>query len=189
MNNIKRCGWVNEDKIYQDYHDQEWGVPLHDDRKLFELLTLEGMQAGLSWLTVLKKRIAFREAFDNFEIDKIINYSDGKVAELLNNEKIIRNKLKIRSVIRNAKAYQSVKEKYGSFDKFIWSYVDNEPIINHWATLKDIPANTPLSDNISKDLKKLGFNFVGSTIVYAFMQSAGMVNDHTKDCYIYKGDE
>ncbi|MDD2371250.1 MAG: DNA-3-methyladenine glycosylase I [Firmicutes bacterium] len=187
MSEIKRCEWVNSDKIYQDYHDLEWGIPIHDDKKLFEMLILEGMQAGLSWLTVLKKRAAFRKAFDNFEIDEIIKYDDKKIESLLNNKDIIRNRLKINSVIRNAKAFKSVQSKYGSFDSFIWSYVDNMPIINHWPILKEVPANTPLSDHISKDLKKMGFNFVGSTIVYAFMQSVGMVNDHTIDCYLYKG--
>lgn len=184
---INRCAWVNGDKIYKDYHDNEWGVPLHNDTRLFEMLILEGMQAGLSWLTVLKKREAFRLAFDSFDVDKVINYDQEKVARLMENKDIIRNRLKIESAIRNARAFKVVQKEYGSFDSFIWSYVDNEPIKNHYATLKEIPANTPLSDTISKDLKKRGFNFVGSTIIYAFMQSIGMVNDHTKDCYLYGG--
>ena len=185
---INRCAWVTEDKIYQDYHDKEWGVPLHDDRRLFEMLILEGMQAGLSWLTVLRKREAFREAFDGFDIDIVSKYDQEKVANLMENKDIIRNRLKIESVIRNAKAFLKVQEQYGSFDSFIWSYVNNKPIVNNYANLKEIPANTPLSDTISKDLKKLGFNFVGSTIIYAYMQSIGMVNDHTKDCYLYRRD-
>ncbi len=182
---IKRCAWVTEDKIYQDYHDNEWGVPLHDDRRLFEMLILEGMQAGLSWLTVLKKREAFRLAFDGFDVEKVINYNEEKIASLMENKDIIRNRLKIESAIRNAKAFKKIQDKYGSFDSYIWSYVGNKPILNHYGKLQDIPANTTLSDTISKDLKKLGFNFVGSTIIYAYMQSIGMVNDHTKDCYLY----
>ena len=182
---IKRCAWVTEDKIYQDYHDKEWGVPLHDDARLFEMLILEGMQAGLSWLTVLKKREAFRLAFDGFDLDKVINYDQEKIVSLMDNKDIIRNRLKIESAIRNAKAFKEVQKEYGSFDSYIWSYVSNEPIVNHYTNLQEIPANTPLSDTISKDLKKRGFNFVGSTIIYAFMQSIGMVNDHTKDCYLY----
>ncbi len=186
MENINRCAWVNEDKIYQDYHDKEWGVPLHDEVRLFEMLVLEGMQAGLSWLTVLKKREGFREAFDNFDIDKIIKYDDEKVKSLLENKDIIRNKLKIKAAIKNAKVYKMIQEKYGSFDNFIWSYVDYAPIVNHWATIKEVPINTPLSDKISKELKKLGFSFVGSTIIYSYMQSVGIVNDHTLDCYLSK---
>lgn len=185
---INRCAWVTEDKIYQDYHDLEWGVPLHDDRRLFEMLILEGMQAGLSWLTVLRKREAFRLAFDNFDIDQVINYDQSRIESLMENKDIIRNRLKIESAIRNAKAFKQVQERYGSFDSFIWSYVNHQPIVNHYANLKEIPANTPLSDTISKDLKKMGFNFVGSTIIYAYMQSIGMVNDHTRDCYLYRRD-
>jgi DNA-3-methyladenine glycosylase I len=188
-NIICRCDWVTDDKIYEDYHDREWGVPLHDDGRLFEMLILEGMQAGLSWLTVLKKREAFRLAFDGFDVDKVVNYDQEKIASLMENKDIIRNRLKIESAIRNAKAFKEVQTQFGSFDSFIWSYVENEPIINHYATLSEIPANTPLSDKISKDLKKRGFNFVGSTIMYAFMQSIGMVNDHTKNCYLYGRNE
>ncbi len=185
---INRCAWVTEDKIYQEYHDKEWGVPLHDEKRLFEMLILEGMQAGLSWLTVLRKREAFREAFDGFDLDKVIDYDQDKILSLMENKGIIRNRLKIESVIRNAKAFKRVQELHGSFDAFIWSYVGNKPIYNQYCTLADIPANTPLSDTISKDLKKMGFNFVGSTIIYAYMQSIGMVNDHTKDCYLYRRD-
>ena len=182
---INRCAWVTEDKIYMDYHDNEWGIPLHDDGRLFEMLILEGMQAGLSWLTVLKKREAFRLAFDGFDVDKVINYDQEKIESLMVNKDIIRNRLKIESAIRNAKAFKDVQKEYGSFDSYIWSYVENEPIVNHYATLQEIPVNTTLSDTISKDLKKRGFNFVGSTIIYAFMQSIGMVMDHTKECYLY----
>lgn len=186
MEPINRCAWVTGDKIYQDYHDNEWGVPLHDDRRLFEMLILEGMQAGLSWVTVLKKREAFRLAFDGFVVGKVINYDQEKIESLMGNKDIIRNRLKIESAIKNAKAFKNIQDQYGSFDSYIWAYVDNKPIINHYATLKEIPANTHLSDTISKDLKKHGFNFVGSTIIYAFMQSIGMVNDHTKDCYLHE---
>lgn len=185
MMEIKRCGWAGDLPIYVDYHDKEWGRPVHDDRKLFEMLLLETMQAGLSWITVLKKREAYREAFDHFDPEKIACYDENKRAELLSNEGIIRNRLKINSAISNAKAFLAVQREYGSFDRMIWSYVDNTPIINEWETMDRIPATTPLSDKISKDLKKLGFNFVGSTIIYAYMQSIGMVNDHLTDCFVY----
>lgn len=185
---INRCAWVTKDEIYKDYHDKEWGVPLHDDRRLFEMLILEGMQAGLSWLTVLKKREAFRLAFDGFDVDKVIDYDQDKITSLMENKDIIRNRLKIESAIRNARAFKKVQEQYGSFDSFIWSYVGNEPVYNEYSTFEEIPAKTPLSDTISKDLKKMGFNFVGSTIIYAYMQSIGMVNDHTKDCFLFRRD-
>ncbi|MCL2856515.1 MAG: DNA-3-methyladenine glycosylase I [Oscillospiraceae bacterium] len=181
-----RCSWAGETAIYQDYHDNEWGRPVHDDGKLFEMLILEGMQAGLTWITVLKKREAFREAFDRFDSHKIILYDDAKVAELMANEGIIRNRLKINAAITNAKLFLEVVQKYGSFDKFIWGYVDNKPIVGHREKLADIPATTPISDKISKDLKKMGFKFVGSTIIYAYMQATGMVNDHFTDCFVYK---
>lgn len=184
-NNINRCAWVTNDEKYIDYHDKEWGKPLHDDNRLFEMLILEGMQAGLSWITVLKKREAFRVAFDNFDIEKILKYDDNKIEELMQNKEIIRNQLKITSVIQNAKAFRNVQKQYGSFDAFLWAYVDNEPIINSWEKLSDVPVTTDLSDSISKDMKKLGFKFVGSTIIYAYLQATGVVNDHTKDCFIY----
>lgn len=186
MNKKTRCPWAGESQIYIDYHDNEWGRPLHDDRKLFEMLILEGAQAGLSWITVLKKREAYRQSFDNFDPVKIAQYDDVKVAELMNNSGIIRNRLKIQAAITNAKAFLEVVKVHGSFDKFIWAYVNNQQIDGHCKTLADVPGCTPLSDKISKDLKKLGFKFVGSTIVYAFMQSIGMVNDHLKDCFVYK---
>lgn len=186
MKGKTRCIWAGDIPIYIDYHDNEWGRPVHDDIKLFEMLILEGMQAGLSWITVLKKREAFREAFDGFDPYKIALYDDTKIQELLENEKIIRNRLKIKAAVNNAKLYLKLIEKYGSFDKFIWSYVDYSPITNRWVNHSDMPASTPLSDKISKDLKKLGFKFVGSTIIYSFMQAIGMVNDHIIECFAYK---
>jgi len=186
MSNKTRCEWCGDLPIYVDYHDNEWGRPVHDDRKLFEMLILEGAQAGLSWITVLKKRENYRKAFDNFEPAKVALYGDEKIAELLNNEGIIRNRLKVNSAVINAKLFLEIAEKHGSFDKFIWSYVDNKPIVGHWESMYDLPPTTAISDKISKDLKKMGFKFVGSTIIYSFMQATGMVNDHVKDCFIYK---
>lgn len=185
MNEKTRCSWAGNIPIYIDYHDNEWGRPVHDDGKLFEMLILEGMQAGLSWITILKKREAFRESFDGFDPNKIALYGDEKIQELLGNEKIIRNRLKINAAVSNAKAFLKIIEDYGSFDKFIWGYVDYTPIAGHWESLNDIPTRTPLSDRISKDLKKMGFRFVGSTIIYSFMQATGMVNDHIKECFAY----
>lgn len=182
---LKRCEWSTTD-LYNDYHDNEWGKPVHDDKKLFEMLILEGMQAGLSWITVLNKRESFRQAFDNFDIMKIIEYDESKIEELMQNEKIIRNRLKIKSVITNAKLFIEIQKDYGSFDSFIWSYVDNKPIKNHFTDISKMPASTPISDKISKDLKKMGFKFVGSTIIYAYMQAIGLVNDHMNDCYLYQ---
>jgi DNA-3-methyladenine glycosylase I len=182
MEKLTRCPWSvytgGETQIYTDYHDKEWGKPIHDNRQLFEMLVLEGMQAGLSWFTILKKRENFRRAFDNFDIKKVAEYDDKKIAELLQNEGIIRNKLKINSAVTNARLIL----KMDSFSDFLWNYVDGKPIINHPKTMEDIPATTPLSDKISKDLKKLGFKFVGSTIIYSFMQAVGMVNDHLESC-------
>jgi DNA-3-methyladenine glycosylase I len=182
---MKRCTWAKNDLAIH-YHDTEWGVPLHDDQRLFEFLILEGCQAGLSWDTVLQKRDNYRKAFDNFDAEKIAKYDDKKCAELLQNQGIIRNRLKIASAVRNAKCYLQVVEKEGSFDKYIWSFVDGKPIVNVWENIKQVPASTPISDAMSKDLKKRGFNFVGSTIMYAFMQATGMVNDHLTSCYRYK---
>ena len=181
-----RCNWSTSDTIYIDYHDKEWGVPVHDDRLLFEFLILEGAQAGLSWITILRKRENYRKAFDNFDPVKVSKYSDKKVAKLLKNEGIIRNKLKINAAIQNAKSFLEVQKEYGSFNNYIWKFVDNKPKINHWTNLKEIPAKTLASDLMSKSLKKRGFKFVGSTICYAFMQAVGMVNDHTTDCFRYK---
>jgi len=181
----KRCTWPGEDPLYIRYHDREWGIPIHSDRKLFEFLILEGAQAGLSWITVLKKRPAYRKAFDNFDFNKVARYKERKIKQLLNNSGIIRNKLKIRSAISNAKAFIEVRKEFGTFNKYIWQFVDGKPIQNCFKDMNDIPATTELSDQISKDLKKRGFNFVGSTIVYAHMQATGMVNDHTMDCFRY----
>lgn len=186
MNEKIRCPWAGNIPIYIDYHDNEWGRPVHDDLKLFEMLILEGMQAGLSWLTVLKKREAFRQAFDGFDPDIVAAYSDKKIHELMTNEGIIRNRLKINAAVSNARAFLQIVKEYGSFDKFIWGYVENAPITNHWEKMSDMPASTPLSDRISKDLKKLGFRFVGSTIIYSFMQAVGMVNDHITECFVYE---
>lgn len=181
-----RCEWVGENPLNIEYHDKEWGVPVHDDRLLFEFLILEGHQAGLSWLTILKKRENYSTAFDNFDPMKIANYDQKKIDELLNNEGIIRNRLKINAAIQNAQSFLEVQKEFGSFDRYIWSFVDGQPIVNQWKILKEIPAKTALSDKMSKDLFKRGFKFVGSTICYAFMQAVGMINDHTIDCFRYK---
>ncbi len=185
MNEIIRCSWTGNHPLSIDYHDNEWGRPVHDDVKLFEMLTLEGMQAGLTWITVLNKREAFREAFDGFDFNKVALYDEMKREELMANEKIIRNRLKINAAVINAKLFLRVIEEYGSFDQFIWNYVDCTPITGHWEKIEDAPTKTPLSDQISKDLKKMGFKFVGSTIIYAFMQATGMVNDHITKCFVY----
>jgi len=177
-----KCTWVEDIPIMIDYHNNEWGHPVHDDMKLFEMLTLEGAQAGLSWLTVLKKRDNYRKAFDGFDYHKVALYDDEKVMELLENEGIIRNRLKVNSTINNANRFIEVIETHGSFSHFLWGYVEHKPIVSHYEKLEDMPAFTPLSDKISKDLKKLGFKFVGSTIIYAFMQATGMVNDHIVGC-------
>ena len=181
----KRCHWAKNDLAIH-YHDTEWGVPLHDDRGLFEFLILEGAQAGLSWDTILRKRDAYRDAFDNFEPAKVARYSEAKMARLLKNEGIIRNRLKIASSVANAKAFLAVQKEFGSFDAYIWKFVGGKPIVNKPKGLGDVPAKTEISDAISKDLKKRGFNFVGSTIMYAFMQATGMVNDHLTTCFRYK---
>jgi len=185
----QRCPWPSEDKLMIKYHDKEWGVPLHNDRKLFEFLILEGFQAGLSWRTILHKRENFRKAFDNFDFNKIAKYNRRKINSLLKNEDIIRNKLKIEAAITNAKAFLQVRKEFGTFDKYIWSFVNGKPIENKFKSLKELPAKTKLSDKISDDLKKRGFKFVGSTIVYAHMQATGMVNDHILRCYRYKEEK
>lgn len=182
---ITRCQWAVSDPLLVRYHDREWGVPLHNDRKLFEFLVLEGAQAGLSWITILKKRPAYRKAFDNFNFNKVARYGEGKVRQLLNNAGIVRNELKIRSAIRNAGAFIRVRDEFGTFDRYIWEFVNHKPIQNKWKRFRDVPPKTELSDLISRDLKKRGFNFVGSTIVYAHIQATGMVNDHTTDCFRY----
>lgn len=179
----KRCFWVNNDELYIDYHDNEWGTPVFDDETLFEFLILETFQAGLSWITILKKRENFRKAFDNFDYKKIAKYPESKYDSLLLDGGIIRNKLKIRSAITNAQLFIEVQKEFGSFSKFIWNYVDNKPIVNKFHKREDVPATTELSDKVSKDLKKRGFKFVGSTVMYAYMQAVGLVNDHTTDCF------
>ncbi len=181
-----RCDWSKGDALYEAYHDLEWGVPLRDDDSLFEFLILETFQAGLSWITILRKRENFRRALDNFEYKKIAKYNQDKIDSLLQDAGIVRNKLKIKATISNAHAFIKVQEEFGSFSKYIWGFVNNKPINNNYKTLADIPANTPLSDTISKDLKKRGFKFVGSTVIYAHMQATGMVNDHIESCFRHK---
>jgi DNA-3-methyladenine glycosylase I len=183
---ITRCGWSTNDPLYIKYHDEEWGVPVHEDRKLFEMLILEGAQAGLSWITILKKRENYRKAFNKFDAKKIAKYDSQKVEELLQNEGIVRNKLKVAAAIQNAKCFLAVQKEFGSFDKYIWQFTGGKPLINRRKSLKEIPAITIESDAMSKDLKKRGFKFIGSTICYAFMQAVGIVNDHTVDCFRYK---
>ncbi|CAM2918014.1 DNA-3-methyladenine glycosylase I [Paenibacillus sediminis] len=178
-----RCGWVNQDPLYIAYHDEEWGKPLYDEQKLFELLMLEGMQAGLSWYTILKKRENYRLAFNGFNPELIVKYDEHKIEELMNNEGIIRNRLKIGAIIQNAKVFLQIQKEEGSFAKYIWSFVGGTPKINHWRTLSEVPATTEISDQMSKALKKKGMKFVGSTICCAFMQASGMVNDHIADCF------
>lgn len=187
MNQKKqRCGWVNDDPLYIDYHDNEWGVPVYDDLKLFEFLILEGAQAGLSWITVLRKRENYREAFDQFNPEKIARYNNKKIKQLLENPGIIRNKLKIEAAINNAKLFLEIVQQEGSFSEYLWGFVEGKPIINAWKKLSDVPAKTPIAEVMSKNLQKKGFKFVGPTICYAFMQAVGMVNDHTKGCYKFK---
>lgn len=182
----RRCPWPADDELMIKYHDREWGVPLRNDRKLFEFLILEGFQAGLSWRTVLHKRENFRKAFDNFDYNKVSKYNSKKIKSLMSDAGIIRNKLKIQGAVTNANAFIAVRKEFGTFSKYIWSFVDDKPIKNRFKTLKQLPARTPLSDRISADLKKRGFKFVGSTIVYAHMQATGMVNDHLTYCHCYK---
>jgi DNA-3-methyladenine glycosylase I len=182
---LNRCAWAGSDPLYVAYHDQEWGVPVHDDRLMFEFLILEGAQAGLSWATILKKRENYRAAFDHFDPLLVARYDEAKVAELLANPGIVRNRLKIASAIRNARAFLAIQDEFGDFDAYIWRFVDGAPKRNAWKSLAEIPAKTPESDALSKDLVRRGFNFVGSTICYAHMQAVGMVNDHTVDCFRY----
>lgn len=180
---IVRCGWCEKDDLYRKYHDEEWGKPVYDDETIFEFLVLESFQAGLSWYTILKKRENFDKAFDHFDYKKIANYSEEKVEELMNNAGIIRNRLKILATINNAQKFQGVQKEFGSFSKYIWNFVDGKPIVNLPKTLKDVPATTEISDSLSEDLKKRGFKFLGSTVIYAHMQATGMVNDHLADCH------
>lgn len=183
MSSKTRCAWCEKDDLYRNYHDTEWGIPVYDDQKIFEFLTLETFQAGLSWYTVLAKRDNFRKAFDNFEYQKIARYSEAKIESLKQDAGIIRNGLKIKAAVTNAIAFMEVQKEFGTFSKYIWSFVDGKPIDNNCKTLKDVPATSAISDALSKDLKKRGFKFVGSTVVYAHMQATGMVNDHVADCW------
>lgn len=184
-NSPTRCAWLNNDPLYIKYHDEEWGAPIHDDQKMFEFLLLETFQAGLSWFTILKKRENFREAFAQFNYKEVAKFDESKIIELLDNPGIIRYRLKIESAINNAQRFMEVQEEFGSFCEYIWGFVNHKPIVNHPKTLKDVPAISPISDALSKDMKKRGFKFVGSTTMYAHMQACGMVNDHTTDCFRY----
>jgi DNA-3-methyladenine glycosylase I len=179
---MNRCAWARS-PLDIAYHDTEWGVPLHDEHALFEFLVLEGAQAGLSWATILKKRPHYREVFDRFDPSRVVRYDEDKVVALLADPGIVRNRLKVAAAIKNARQFLTVQEQFGSFDAYLWRFVDGAPIVNRWSSMREVPASTPLSDKISKDLKKRGFKFVGSTICYAFMQAVGMVNDHTVDCF------
>ena len=181
-----RCWWCGDDELYQQYHDLEWGVPVHDDRLLFEFICLEGAQAGLSWITILRKREHYRRVFDNFEAEKIARYDDSKIAELLQDAGIVRNRLKVNGFVKNARAFLEIRDQGGSFDEYLWNFVDGETIQTNRKSAEQVPANTEISDAMSKDLKKRGFTFVGSTICYAFMQAAGLVNDHTENCYRHR---
>ena len=182
---IKRCAWVPEDTQYQLYHDREWGVPVYDDRILFEFLILEGAQAGLSWQTILKKRENYRRLFDQFDAEKIASYDESRIQQLLSDPGIVRNRLKIRGTVQNARAFLQIKKEYEKFSTYIWEFTGGKPIVNTWKKMNEVPAKTEISDAMSRSLKKNGFTFVGSTICYAFMQAVGMVNDHTTDCYRY----
>lgn len=182
----KRCWWCGDDELYRQYHDEEWGVPVHDDRLLFEFLCLEGAQAGLSWITILRKRENYRRVFDNFDADKIARYQDQKIAALLDDSGIVRNRLKVNGFVKNARAYLELREQGSTLDQYLWDFVDAKPLQNNWKKSAQVPANTGVSDAMSKDLKKRGFTFVGSTICYAFMQAAGLVNDHTVDCFRHR---
>lgn len=186
MSRNTRCRWCGDDPLYREYHDAEWGVPLHDDRRLFELLCLEGMQAGLSWITILKKRDHYRQVFDRFDAAKMARYGDAKIARLLNDPGIVRNRLKVHGLVKNARAYLRLLEAGNTLDRHLWDLVDGRPIQNNWPSPERVPDATPLSERLAKDLKKRGFVFVGGTICYAFMQSAGLVNDHTTDCYRHR---
>ena len=185
-NTITRCGWGTSDTMLLDYHDHEWGTPVHDDIQLFEMIALDGMQAGLSWLTILKKRENFRRAFDGFVPEVVANYSPSKVEELMQDAGIVRNRGKIGAIINNARLTLEIQKEFGSLDRYLWDFVDGRQVKNAWKTMNEIPASTPLSDRISKDMKMRGFKFCGTTITYAFLQAAGLVNDHVVDCFRYK---
>jgi len=186
MSSLVRCPWVGQNKPhYNDYHDQDWGVPVHDDRLHFEMLILEGAQAGLNWETILKRRDGYRAAFDNFDVQKVAQYGESKIQSLLQDTGIIRNKLKVRSAVKNAQAFIKIQEEFGTFDAYIWGFVNDAPIVNAWEKMEDVPITTDISDALSKDLKKRGMSFVGSTIIYAHMQAIGVVNDHLTSCFRY----
>ncbi len=186
VNDLVRCAWAGADPLYREYHDREWGEPVHDDRRLFEFLVLEGAQAGLSWITILRKRAAYRAAFEGFDPRIVARFDEARVERLLADPGIVRNRLKVESAIANARAFLAVREEYGSFDAYMWRFVGGRPIQNAWKSLREIPASTPLSDALSRDLKARGFRFVGGTICYAHMQAVGMVNDHTVDCFRWR---
>jgi len=186
MTNRKRCAWAGSDLLYVEYHDREWGVPQHRDRRLFEMLILEGAQAGLSWLTILRKRQNYRKAFSGFDPAKVARYDKRSVERLMSDAGIVRNRAKIASAIRNARAFLEIRREFRTFDRFLWKFVDGTPVINHWRSVAEIPPSTELSTALSRELKKRGMNFVGPTVCYAFMQAVGMVNDHTTDCFRYR---
>lgn len=188
MNEPQRCSWCGSEPYYVAYHDTEWGVPLHDERALFEFLILEGAQAGLSWSTILKKRAGYRRAFDNFDAERIARYNEADVARLLADPGIVRNRLKVAASISNAQATLNIRQEFGGLDAYFWRFVDGRPIQNAWTELSQIPARTPLSDTISRDLKQRGFKFVGSTIIYAYLQGTGIVNDHCQECFLHGGN-
>ena len=185
MTERKRCTWCGNDPLYQQYHDREWGVPCRDDQTLFEYVTLEGAQAGLSWITVLRKRETYRQAFAQFDVHKVAAFDQADIERLLEDRGIVRNRLKVASTLSNARHFIELQKEYGSFSNYIWGFVDGTPVVNHWASLGEIPVSTELSDRISKEMKKRGFKFFGSTICYAFLQAVGVVNDHTTDCFRY----
>lgn len=179
---MRRCSWCGEDSLYVKYHDEEWGVPVHDDKVLFEFLILEGAQAGLSWITILRKRLGYKKAYDGFDVKKVADYDEDKIQELIQNPDIVRNRLKIRSSVNNAKLFMEIQKEYGSFDSYIWGFTDNEQIVNKWENMEDMPVTSELSDRVSKELKKKGFKFVGSTIIYSYLQAVGIINDHMLWC-------
>jgi DNA-3-methyladenine glycosylase I len=183
---MQRCAWCGDDPLYQTYHDEEWGVPVHDDQKQFEFLILESAQAGLSWITILRKREGYREAYEGFDPIKVAAYDEDKIQQLMQNQAIVRNERKIRSSIKNAISFLAIQEEFGTFSKYLWGFVDNQPIVNHWVDMSQLPTKTELSVRISKDLKKRGFSFVGPTTIYAHLQATGLVNDHVTGCFRYK---
>ncbi|NLM74685.1 MAG: DNA-3-methyladenine glycosylase I [Clostridiaceae bacterium] len=183
---MERCPWCGTDELYVRYHDEEWGVPVYDDKKHFEFLVLESAQAGLSWITILRKRENYRKAYDDFNVEKVARYGEAQIQELLKNKGIVRNRRKIEASLNNARRFIEIQKEFGSFNKYIWSFVDNKPVINHWMHISEVPANSGLSDRVSKDFKKRGFKFLGSTIVYSYLQATGIINDHLVSCFRHK---